>query len=245
MPIETIAPNSSEDGRSVFSIAPYAFGETEVSAVANQSSQEVVHFGVLESLAQVEIPNSYKRNCKGYYEGKAYDLDGKEYTAKYEADFDYYYAELTTNNFDLSPEQKKYLGEELGLEQMNFKVFSRAPGEIGELKGRNVYVLIHGWTANHHIFSDIKKENDLTFVEEILARDPDALVIGADVNGFGETRFKKELLKDKTLKDKCTVEAGAAQVDFLLAEVLGARHDFLEVTHSDGTIEHVEVGNQD
>jgi pimeloyl-ACP methyl ester carboxylesterase len=85
----------------------------------------------------------------------------------------------------------------------------------------HVYVLLHGWTGNHKIFTDIKDENGLTMVEEILSRDPKAVIITPDGNGFGGTRFRSDIPSMEKRVTYATPEAYANQIEFLLEEVFG------------------------
>ncbi len=138
----------------------------------------------------------------------------------------YHFAELRAQNFiknNEDPGKVKEIQEglrDLGMKDMYAKVYSREGGELGEnLKDKNVYVLLHGWTGNHAIYDEVEQGNHLTVVEEIMAKDPNAVIIAMDGNGFGESKFTDDAIKD--IKKYCTPEAYAKQVDFFLSEVLG------------------------
>jgi len=116
----------------------------------------------------------------------------------------------------------------LGLEDFHFEVHTRKgrPAETrepkdpaGEEHTPNIYVLLHGWTGNHGIFTDIKNENGLTIVEEILGRDPDAIIITPDGNGFGGTTFKPDINSLDERINLSTPKAYADQIEFLLKDI--------------------------
>lgn len=114
-------------------------------------------------------------------------------------------------------EEAKIRMEELGLENIGYSIMTRH-----KLPDKpNYYVLAHGWTATREIYTEVKPENGLTVAEQIMALDPNAVIIAMDGNGFGETRFKESVIKDKDkLAEKCNADAYAEQIDFLVTQVL-------------------------
>lgn len=141
--------------------------------------------------------------------------------------FDYFSCNLKAVEFmqqNVSPtEQAEFTAGlyALGLENINANVFSRENGVLGEnLKDKNIYVLLHGWTGNNSIYTDVKQENGFSVVEEIMAKDPNAIVVTMDGNGFGETNFREDIIKGD-LQQFCTPEAYAKQTDFFISQVLG------------------------
>jgi pimeloyl-ACP methyl ester carboxylesterase len=113
----------------------------------------------------------------------------------------------------------------LGLEDFHFEVHTRINRPTEKRVGPedkitpNIYVLLHGWTGNHSIFTNVKNENGLTMVEEILLRDPDAIIITPDGNGFGGTKFKPELNSLDERINLSTPQAYADQIEFLLKDI--------------------------
>ena len=153
--------------------------------------------------------------------------------ARVEVSFGYYEAQITAldlaQSLEQSEQQRIQEGLEiLGLNNFNFSVHSREAGDLQkDLKEKNIYVLLHGWTADQGIYKDVHQPNGLTSVEEIMARDENAVVVTLDGNGFGGTTFRSELV-EKGIGARCSPEAYAAQVDFLLADVLNFPDDVKE-----------------
>lgn len=128
--------------------------------------------------------------------------------------------QMATKDIERAAEVRANLTE-TGLKDIHAEIYTRGNLQNEQqLAEKNVYVLLHGWTASHEIYSDVKQENHFTIVEEILARDPNALIIAMDGNGFGETNFTRHVL-DHDLERYCTPEAYAHQVDFFVEDVLG------------------------
>lgn len=198
-------------------------------------------------LSGVELSEDSKKSCKGHI--------SDESGAITEVEFDYFHSELNALDFELSENEKSYLNESLALQDLKFHIYSREWGGDGSIEDRpekKVYVLLHGWTATHAIYSDVIRHNNLTMVEEILARDPSAIIVVPDGNGFGESRFKKQferpeidMYRESThnekmtlieaqrmiISDKSTPEYYAMQMEFLIGVVLdleGAYNEKLE-----------------
>ena len=124
---------------------------------------------------------------------------------------------------------------ELGLEDITAEVFMRTSDDdtVGSIKDKEIYEMWNGWTGTGEIYSNVRGENGLTSVEETLARNPNAIVIAGDGNGFGGTTFRKEL-KGRKLRPYCTAEQYAKQVDFF-TETLGLTPEDVRVLgHSMG-----------
>ncbi len=154
----------------------------------------------------------------------------QEHALSGEKGFSYYSSNLKAKSFFEANSESVASAEfnaklfELGLEDMNANIYSREAGELGEnLKEKNLYVLLHGWTGNNTIYSDIKGDEGMSVVEEILAKDPNAVIVALDGNGFGGTKFRPDVLPN--LQDYCTPEAYAQQVDFFITEALGYGDD--------------------
>src|SRR3989344_109871 len=165
-------------------------------------------------LSGIELSEGSKKPCKG----KITDESGNVT----EVEFDYYHSEQNALNFELSDKEKIFLNRDLTLQDIKFHVYSREKdddGSIGDRPDRKVYLLLHGWTATHAIYTDVIRHNDLTMVEEILARDPSAIIVVPDGNGFGESRFNKDT-KRRTVYDKSSPEYYAMQMQFLAGTVL-------------------------
>lgn len=209
----------------------------EITSLASASvSAETTPKQKIEGLSSIELNTT--RRCHGTYLNE----EGERVRAR----FEYKSAELNASEFSLTEAQQKYMTETLGLEDLHFRVFQRPldhlSGEhpasnIGDYKDKHIYMLLHGWTATGEIFSEVPQDNQLTIVEEILAKDPSAVILVGDFNGFGGTNFNKSTLKSSKFSEKCTVSAYAAQADFLITNVLKVRQDSFE--EHDGVIKTV------
>jgi len=197
---------------------------------------------IRDGLAGIEFSETGKAKCRGNISNESGN--------KTEVAFDYYHAEQNALDFELTEENKEYLNKDLALKDIRFHVYSREIGENGSIEDRpdrKVYLLMHGWTATHAIYTEVIRQNDLTMVEEILARDPSAIIVVPDGNGFGETRFKTEFekseidkykkqvkkenmddleVKKNIISEKSTPEYYAMQMEFLLGIVLDLEGEY-------------------
>jgi len=162
------------------------------------------------------------RNCNGSY----FEPDIKE-TNHVNFEYDQYSSSAMSQlkkNFDKysSAEKREILDkhEALGLENIAFNVFSKDKDFKGDYTNKNVYVLLHGWTANKDIFSEVSMSGGISVVEQIMAMDPDAVIICPDGNGFGKSLFREDVKAKKNFGEYCTSEAYAKQMDFLIRDVL-------------------------
>jgi|GEM_PF-5059148 len=144
-----------------------------------------------------------------------------------EAEFEYYEYPSTAvkvlRKQELGEEERSKLAEtynSLGLKDIAFNCYSRDTEFKENIASKHVYVLAHGWTGNKDIYSEVQMSGGLSVVEQIMAMDPDAVIITPDGNGFGGTNFRGEVLQDEEFGKYCTAEAYAKQMDFLIKEVL-------------------------
>jgi pimeloyl-ACP methyl ester carboxylesterase len=129
---------------------------------------------------------------------------------------------------------EKTMQEELGLEELFFKVYRKKNSQpldnrtssqtstvqsIGDFfkkgeseKTPNTYLLLHGWTGDHSIFEE-------EVMKKIFDKDPTAVIICPDGDGFGKSKFRSDINPIDLLK-KCGPDGYAAQMDFLLKDVL-------------------------
>ncbi|MFZ5424858.1 MAG: serine aminopeptidase domain-containing protein [Patescibacteria group bacterium] len=211
-----------------------SIGNLEDFSSDTQNDNDILSFEVpskIETSETQKLPRISKINlnaessCRGTVENK------QELGTRQLEQFRYFHSNIKSRSFMRenadaleSAEYHTYMYA-LGLENINANVFSREAGELGDkIKEKNVYVLLHGWTGNESIYSSVKQENQLTIAEEIMAKDPNAVVITMDGNGFGETNFREDVLQGD-LQQYCTPEAYAAQVDFFVSHVLGFKDE--------------------
>jgi len=195
-------------------------------------------------LSSLEIEKT--RKCNGTYID---EIEGEEKSAEFEYKQYPGSAVGVLRKQKYEDDEREKLAEKyntLGLKDITFNCLSRDESFKENLKGKHVYVLMHGWTASNDIYSEVHMGGGLSVAEQIMAMDPDAIIITPDGNGFGGSVFRENILKGDGFNEYCTAEAYAKQMDFLIRDVLGL--DPAEITiagHSMGgaaTYEMIGLG---
>ncbi len=156
----------------------------------------------------------------------------EEENTTYTSDVEYNKSHCVTDvlfdrsNAEAAGEETSKQFNELGLEKQHFKIHSTKQYDIETLKqeinipNKNIYVLLHGWTGTNEIWDSVHKQPDMkTTIEQILEKDPNALIITPDGPGFGQTEMQ-DMPFDK-LVDKVSPDAYADQIEFVLKNQLG------------------------
>lgn len=189
-------------------------------------------------LAEIELSPETESKNKGYIKNENGELVQVETTV---------YKHKTTavtaaETAYQAQEVEQYLREELGYEDIGFTVHSSESGKLEDLEGRNVYILVHGWTGSEEIYSipgqqiqpegtqSGSDENRLTAVETLIALDaeknknnPDykpAVVITVNAHGFKDSKLTPQALAAEDGR-YLSPENSALALNYLVTEGLG------------------------
>lgn len=140
---------------------------------------------------------------------------------------------------------KQELSERFGLESLHFKIYTTWDGyqrgfDIGTALNNRVNHKLHvglnekdmregvcyepqfrfligGWTSDASMWELPEGES---IIKQILAKNPNAIVIAVDPNGFGKSKYKDGLSQGE-LVDKVSVKNAADQIEWLATKILG------------------------